>query len=673
MKRIGIIFGVILFLMTFQQLNVEASVYKPYDGEIIKIGFDPNLPPYQYLEGDAYIGFNLDLIKIIAQKHAIDIQLIPMPLSACVERFNSREIDIILGIRYMPELADKMEFSDSLVQSTVSLIMLKEKESHIKDILNVEPFIISVERGSAEYEFVKNIKKANYNLAFNQQDAIELLLMGRADMMIGVRHVAEYTFEKYNLSDEYAISNAYETPVDYYLGISRDYPNLLKIINDELRDLKISGEYETIYNMWISDKSIETQRKLIQSFIIVISSAFLLIAGAIIINLQLRKKVEEKTIALSTANNQLQENILEIRQSNDLKNLIIESSPRSIVIFDNEGKIIMMNEVSMKICGCNEPLIGESVYELEPFNFMLSNSIERVLKYGESDMGKELEYKTDEIYRYFRYVIYPLFDYQKNTKGAIITVEDITDEKILRAEAEEKEKNRALTQIISGIAHEIRNPLTAIKTYIELIPKKKDSEAFQKQISTVVPREVERVNKLIEQLIDYAKPRPKNTEIINASDLLEFCSILFKPVLKTTEISLDIFSNTDLCFRADINQIKQVMINFILNAIDAIQEAKEENKNKHDYLIELSAFQLGEDVALSVRDNGTGMSEEELKNAFELFYTTKSNGSGIGLPLSRQIVEENGGSIRIESQKNIGTQVQIFFNGVRNEEKNTNH
>jgi polar amino acid transport system substrate-binding protein len=667
LKKQILILTTIIFILIFGVVPVSGSPVIKYSGTTIRIGFDPNLPPYQYFEDDEYKGFNIDLITKIANDNFFDIQLMPMPLSQCVESFKNKEIDIILGIRYMPELDEIMDFSDSLVQSTISLITLKEKEKHIKDILNIEPFIISVERGSAEYEFVKNIKKANYNLAFNQESAIELLLMGRADMMIGVRHVAEFTFEKYNLSDKYVISNAYETPVDYYLGITKDYPGLLNIINTNLRDLKISGEYEEIYNNWINDKNLENQKKLIRYFTIAAISAVSILLAAVFINLQLKRRVNEKTKELSDANKKLEDNILEIRQSNDLKNLIIESSPRSIVIFDNEGKIILMNEVSLKLCGCKKTLIGESVYEIPPINIMLENNIDKVLNNGESYLGEELEYKIEEKNYVFRYVIYPLFDYEKRTKGAIITIEDITDEKILRAQAEEKEKNRALAQIISGIAHEIRNPLTSIKTYVELIPKKMSNLQFQEHIATVVPQEVERVNKLIEQLIDYAKPRTKNVETIKISELINFCTILFQPVLKRSEIKLSYNVEDDLYIKADNNQIKQVMINFILNAIDAINEIKEEMNIIREYKIELSAYSIDSMVYISVKDNGIGMSEEETKNVFELFYTTKSNGSGIGLPLSKQIVEENEGLIQLYSKKNEGTNILIAFKGVKYE------
>jgi polar amino acid transport system substrate-binding protein len=299
---------------------------------------------------------------------------------------------------------------------------------------------------------------------------------------------------------------------------------------------------------------------------------------------------------------------------------------------------------------------------------MLGN-IERVLKHGESFTEKEMAYLTADGKWTFRYVIYPLFDYNKATRGAIITVEDITEEKILRAQAQEKEKNQALVHIISGIAHEIRNPLTSIKTYIELLPRKKDNADFQKHIATVVPHEVERVNKLIEQLIDYAKPREKIIEMANVSDVIDYCTVLFAPVLKKNEISLNWNSHDVYYIMVDVNQLKQVVINLILNAIDAINERKSESFDGRDYMINIHTYRMNEQVCISIEDNGIGMTEEEMKNVFELFYTTKPGGSGIGLPLSRQMVEDNGGSIQINSEKYNGSNILITFEGVFHEKE----
>lgn len=662
-----ITFSLIFSLISYTDVNEK-------NDNTIKIGFDPNLPPYQFYEDGEYKGFNIDLMNKIAEENNLKIELLPIPLYECYEKFKNNEIDIIMGIRYAKELEDIMEVSDSLVQSKISMVMPIEGYDELRNKLNEKPLLIAVENNSVEYDFVYNIKKANFNVTYNQASVIDLLRLGRADMMIGVRHVVEYILDKYKLTDSYIISDTYTLPVNYYLGINKLDIELINTINAELKELRIKGEYEEIYNKWINDKNIENQKKIQKILTISFIIAVIFIIAIEIINLQLRQLVAEKTNELSISNKQLENKIREIRTTNELKNLVCQSSPRSIVTFDIDGKVTMMNESSLKMCQIKEPLIGETIYCINPINFMIKNYVDRVLKQGEHFMGKEVEYKALDKKWIYRFTMYPLNDYDKKIVGAIVTIEDVTEEKALRAQIEENEKNRVLTHIISGIAHEIRNPLTSIKAYVELLQRKKDNLEFQKQISTVVPHEVERVDRLIEQLIDYTKPHTQNIKTVEVEDLIESIIILFKPTVNKKKIILNSYVNGTLLIKVDKDQIKQVIINLLLNAIDAVDEMRQENINNINvYEINIRAFSFDDNVVLSIEDNGIGMTEEELKNAYELFYTTKVKGTGLGLSLSKQIINENGGDISIESKKFYGTKISITFKGDTNEGKSLNN
>jgi len=643
-----------------------------YSDEVFRVGFDPNLPPYQYIEEGRYQGFNLDLMRRIAEEYDLTIDLVPLPLNEALARFERKELDMVLGIRFIRNMEETMDFSDSLVQSTVSLIIPENRELEIKEKLNMEPFIISVEWDSPEYEFVKNIKKANYNLAFNQENVIELLLMGRADVMIGVRHVAEYTFDKYDIEQDYVISNLYESPVDYYVGLSKDYPGLLTMVNNTLRDMKISGEYEDIYNRWINDKNLERQKIIVEYLVVVLLTALGVLFVIAVLNRQLKKRILDKTEELRLTNQELEEKIIEIWQSNDLKNLILESSPRAIIIFDTGGVIMMMNEMAVKHFGEGRNREGEKVFALDPVNRMLENCLEGVLDRGERFMGEEFDQViAGQTYAY-RYALYPLYNYLKVIDGAILTIEDITEERVVRAEAEERNKHLAMTRLIASIAHEIRNPLTSIKTYIELLPRKIDNEKFKDQIATVVPKEVDRVDRLIQQLIDYSKPRDRHIREIEVRELVDYCLFLFQPLLEDQGIATEREIEEDLAIVADSDQMRQALINLIVNSMDAIREMKLEDPDR-DYRLSLRGCREGSRIKIAVEDNGIGMTREEQMNVFELFYTTKSRGSGIGLPLFKELIEKNQGRIGISSEKYEGTCITVEFEGGPHEGKDSDH
>ena len=650
-----------ILLTTVLVFNKQYCFADTNNDKVIKIAFDPNLPPYQFYEYGEYKGFNIDLINSIAQKNKLLIKLIPMPLNESYEKFKSNEVDAIMGIRYAKDLEDSMDVSDSLVQSTISMVMPKDRQDELRNNLDVAPLLIAVEGNSVEYDFVYKLKKANFNLTYNQETAIDLLIIKRADMMIGVRHVVEYILDKNNLNDYYVISDTFTAPVNYYLGIKNSNKEFISIVNKELKSLRISGEYEKIYNRWINDKNLEKQKNIqkILSALFIIAIAVIVVIE--IINLQLRQLVKVKTKELIFTNKELENKIKEIKNTNELKNLIIESSPRSIFTFDIEGLITTMNEPAIRMCNVEIPLVGKSIYEIRPLNFIITDYVKNVLYDGEKFMGKEIEYKETDSKWIYRFTMYPLSDYEKKIVGAIVTIEDVTLEKSIRQQVEEKEKNRVLTQIISGIAHEIRNPLTSIKAYAELLPRKKNNLQFQNQISTVVPHEVERVNKLIEQLIHYSKPHARNIEVVDIEDLMDSVIILLKPVLDRSNIEFNIDVEENLSLKLDKNNIKQVLINLIINSMDAIHEKRSLNEGYGKFYINLSATKTKDTIVLTIEDNGIGMTENENKNSFDFFYTTKEKGSGIGLTISKQIINENGGNITIDSKKHHGTKVSIIF------------
>lgn len=665
MKKSWVVLVLILVSLFAPMVRSNAALSIDYGAsDRIRIAFDPSLPPYQFFEDGSYKGFNLDLIKTLSEDADLKLDLIPMPYNESVEKFKRKEIDGILGIRYSSQFEDQMEFSESLVNSTISIIALDENIEQYKNQLGIEPVLIAVERDSVEFEFVKNVKKANFNQAFSQQAVFELLIMNRADMMIGVRHVAEYLLDKYNIEHQYSISNSFETPVDYYIGVDLSKGEALQKLNASLRDLKLSGAYEEIYNTWINDKALENQRRIERNLMImalIIISAFFIAAAAGYVNLQLKRKVNEKTHELSSANDSLERKIIEIRNATELKDLMFESSPRSITIVDRDGRVSTMNEPALALCGLSQIPVGEKVFALTPFDKMLEGNLENVLNEGESLMGKELDYSAAGRRWALRYFIYPLKDDAQQLRGAILTIEDYTQEKILREQIAEEEKNRALIQMISGIAHEIRNPLTSIKAYVELLPRKKDNEAFQKQLVQVVPNEVERVSRLIENLIDYVKPKSRNPQRVQVLELLESCVLLFRHTATSRGIDFNMSAPESLYITVDKDQIKQVVINLLLNAIDAINEKRENTQVADGHWIRLHASKDSGNVKINIEDNGIGMTSGELANVFELFYTTKTKGSGIGLPLSKQIIEDNRGNIQIESNKQVGTTIALEF------------
>ena len=629
--------------------------------EVLRVGIDPSVPPFQYLDNGEIVGLNVAIIDSIAKDYNKKVEYIPMSIDNGVKKLLTDEIDMILGLRYDVNLLSYVEYTESVVQSIVCMLVKNDEQELIQSNLGQSYFVASVENNSAELKFLENLRRVNFNVAYNQEDAFQLLMMNRADFLLGVKDTIEFLISKNNLDDEYSIVDSYTTPVEYMIAVKAGNKSLVNLLNTGLSRLKLSGEYEELYFEWVENSEASIARKLNRIINISIIGAITAVAIFIlsfIWNRNLKHQVKLKTIELVQANEDLEAQIKETRNNIELKNLICESSPRGIVIFDNNGIISMFNKSALKIAALDKIPIGKCVYDIEPINLMLKDTVNIVFQKGTSYTCEEFRYIKNNNEYIYRYVMYPLYDYDNKLRGIIITIEDITEERKLKEQMVERDKNRVLTQIVAGISHEIRNPLTTIKAFVELIPHKIDNDKFKVDLINVVPQELQRVDKLIGNLIDYSKPKSQNRTTFDLGEVISSSVSFIEHVIEENNISINIDIDQELWIYADKSQIKQVIINLLVNSKDAIVE-----KGIYDYkgLINIVGYTKEKEVIVNFIDNGIGMDVEEVHRAFDIFYSTKEKGTGLGLSLSSQILKYNNGKISIESKKNLFTKISIRF------------
>ncbi|KGK88901.1 transporter substrate-binding domain-containing protein [Clostridium sp. HMP27] len=216
-----------------------------------------------------------------------------------------------------------------------------------------------------------------------------------------------------------------------------------------------------------------------------------------------------------------------------------------------------------------------------------------------------------------------------------------------------KDRMESLGILMAGIAHEIRNPLTSIKTYAELLPKKYDNPKFREMISKDIPYEIERLNSLINELLEYSKPKKAFKENVNIYEIIEKILALIGNKIQKESVKINIDIPKDVFVYADKNHLKQIIINLILNGIEAI--------NKEEKSINISSMESLGKTYLMIEDNGCGMDKEELNKIYDPFYTTKASGTGLGLFVCYQLMEENNGKIHVSSSKDEGTSFILEF------------
>ena len=230
----------------------------------------------------------------------------------------------------------------------------------------------------------------------------------------------------------------------------------------------------------------------------------------------------------------------------------------------------------------------------------------------------------------------------------ILNLHDITEIKEMEASVRQAERLAGLGTLAAGMAHEIRNPLSAIQTFVQLLPRKIDKEGFLEKFNRTVPRELTRINMLVEDLLDLARVPKYTFRHTPLENLLTQTLETLEEELLAGNVESQCEFHPDLPpVRVDAHQITKAFHNLIRNAIQAMPDGgrlliRIEN--------EASLFLL-----VSIQDSGEGIPAEDVKNIFNPFYTTKISGTGLGLSITHKVVNEHGGSISASLPKEGGT------------------
>lgn len=228
------------------------------------------------------------------------------------------------------------------------------------------------------------------------------------------------------------------------------------------------------------------------------------------------------------------------------------------------------------------------------------------------------------------------------------------ENELLRQEIAQTDKLKSIATFASGMAHEIKNPLTSIKVFCEYLPQRVNDKVFLDKFIPIVIREADRINELVHDLLDYAKPSPPELKPANihkvVDDVLGAVSaqIINKKIRTIRDYDLKNIKNIEM----DEKQIKQALLNIILNAIESMTE---------DGVITFNT-NISTDskkIILRITDTGCGISLEDLPRVFDPFFTKKEKGTGLGLSITHGIIKEHGGKIFVDSKLGQGTTFRI--------------
>ncbi len=217
----------------------------------------------------------------------------------------------------------------------------------------------------------------------------------------------------------------------------------------------------------------------------------------------------------------------------------------------------------------------------------------------------------------------------------------------LRKSVEEMQRTESLKNLgmfTVGVVHEVRNPLTSIKGFAEILSKKLQGKEEAKYVTPII-RETERLGQVVDELLKYGRPSEIRRTHFNAAEFFNHLLVITKGYARGKEISFQV-NCEDFSLYADEQKLEELFLNILVNAVQAIEEKG---------VVSLNCEKKENVMRVEIRDNGVGMDEDEMNHLFVPFYTTKASGTGLGLAIAYRIAKEHGGEIEVQSKKGEGT------------------
>ncbi len=372
--------------------------------------------------------------------------------------------------------------------------------------------------------------------------------------------------------------------------------------------------------------------------------------------IEINRKDEIGTLSNAFNNmlHRLQKNTEKIIEITRLNEDILKNIPAGIITTDRYGNLLSVNESAKKLMHENteknldvdiiEKLLAQAESTLET-NKVINN----VVAFDNTDGSTIYLDVTTSI----------LKGAESSKDGAICSFNDISDRKKFEDNMDLLDRLTSIGQFAAGIAHEVRNPLTGMKTSIQVLENRlcKSDDFSNKKLFNGIVHEIDRINDLISGLLNFAKPRVPQYEKTDLREVLDATLELVKKPAMDNKIDIRVrsYCENTVVF-ADKTQIEQIFLNIIKNSISAI-----DNQGFISVSFSNSCNESGSFVEVEFYDNGCGIHTEDMVKIFDPFFTTRNQGTGLGLSVVYELIKNNRGKIAVQSVVNEGTRVKVEF------------
>lgn len=337
----------------------------------------------------------------------------------------------------------------------------------------------------------------------------------------------------------------------------------------------------------------------------------------------------------------------------------MDSLQGGVIVVNKNNKIIRSNRTAARILESHlsdsqEKNVWEYVNEIPVRNFIAA-----AIQNESGRISKEFNLCTDDKTKYIEVVVLPLVK-EKKIKGTVITIYDITEKRKEEIKTRRLESLASLTNVAAAVAHEIKNPLAAISIHLQLLkkmPAEKTSCEKAKKHIFVIEEEIERLNKIVVDFLFAVRPLKFEFAPVDVNSVLKnLCETFFDEFEgKGITMSLNLAENLPK-IQGDERFLRQVFMNILTNAGAAMPSGG---------FLDITTNAKTDFITVMVSDSGQGILPENLNKIFEPYFTTKHDGTGLGLTIAYKIIKEHGGDISVYSDFGMGTSFRFMLPIVR--------
>ena len=342
-----------------------------------------------------------------------------------------------------------------------------------------------------------------------------------------------------------------------------------------------------------------------------------------------------------------------LQDTSAFANEVVAHLPVGLIATDSRGRIAFFNAAAEKITDTpRSEAIGQDPARILPQRLC---GLESEIETGHTITEREMTCRfraADPVP--VSVSATRIFNEVEQLVGNVLILRDLGEVRRLEAEIRRQEKLAALGALAAGVAHEIRNPLSSIKGLATYFSGLFSKDSDDRRAARVMIEEVDRLNRVISDLLDFARPTDLKRRAVDLNPLLQHALGLIQQDAATQKITVDQHLSDDLCpADADPDRLSQCLLNLFVNAVQAMSPGGR--------LTVSTRREKGQQVAIVVADTGVGMTPEEMERVFNPYFTTKTDGTGLGLAIVHKIIDAHDGRIAVESAPGSGTQFKLIL------------